>query len=398
MPAAWDLSLFNTYWPLDTAILDTGINWSHPDIQGEVLIPSDRYGNCISPWNYPMDDNGHGTHVAGIAGAMINNSIGIAGISPLSLVAVKVLGQNGEGTWDSAACGVGIAAAIPAVKVINMSLSGPGGSSTLYNAIYSAWVYYGKTVVAANGNLGGTVPSPDRYPACYSRNGIVIAVGATDYYNNRASYSSANDCITVSAPGDSILSTYSTNYSTADSYAYLSGTSMAAPHVSGVVSSMQRYHVRSNNNVRNLLTQTAQNLGSPSWDIYTGWGLINAYGAVSGGSGVNALQPGESLAPGQSRTSTDGRFFLIYQGDGNLVLYQNGVGALWSSGTAGTSPGVTVMQTDGNLVVYDAVWSPVWHTYTYNNPGAWLVVQNDGNVVVYGDNGWALWATGTCCR
>lgn len=129
--------------------------------------------------------------------------------------------------------------------------------------MYNAWVNYGKTVVAANGNNGYIVPSPYSYPACYSLNGIAIAVGATDSANNRAPYSSANNCITVSAPGSSILSTYSTNYSTANNYAYLSGTSMAAPHVAGTVGLMQHYWPRTPAQIRYYLSATAQDRGAP---------------------------------------------------------------------------------------------------------------------------------------
>lgn len=278
---AWDLTKGdpNSY----VAVVDTGVNWMHPDLSGKVYVPADRLGNCIAPGTWPMDDHGHGTHVAGIAAAKGNNGIGIAGVAfNERILAVKVLNSAGSGTWSSVACGINMAAAIPSVKAINLSLGGPYGSSTLYSAVYNAWVTYGKTVVAANGNNGSVVPSPYSYPGCYSRNGIAIAVGATDYYNNRAPYSSANACINVAAPGDRILSTYSKNYSTANSYAYLSGTSMAAPHVSGTVGLMQHYWPRSNNAIRYYLSATAADLGPAGWDIYYGYGLINALRAVRG--------------------------------------------------------------------------------------------------------------------
>ncbi len=114
--------------------------------------------------------------------------------------------------------------------------------------------------------------------------------------------------------------------------------------------------------------------------------------------GPDILSPDESLFAGDALTSNDGRFSLNYQGDGHLVLYQNGVGPLWSSGTAGTSPGRAVMQADGNFVIYDGGDSPIWHTGTPGNPGAYLRVQNDGNVVLYSGGGSLLWQTGTCCH
>ena len=109
------------------------------------------------------------------------------------------------------------------------------------------------------------------------------------------------------------------------------------------------------------------------------------------------LNPGEELAPGQYRLSPDRRFWLTYQTDGNLVLYQRGVGPLWASNTI-TSPGYAAMQTDGNFVLYWPSWVPYWATNTAGNPGAYLAVQNDGNVVIYRSNGTWMWQTGTCCR
>ena len=114
--------------------------------------------------------------------------------------------------------------------------------------------------------------------------------------------------------------------------------------------------------------------------------------------GSDILSPDRSLFAGDSVRSSDGRFTFTYQGDGNLVLYQSGVGAIWSSGTAGTSVGRAIMQADGNLVIYDGSGAPVWHTSTYGNSGAYLKVQSDGNVVIYAAGGGALWYTGTCCR
>jgi len=115
---------------------------------------------------------------------------------------------------------------------------------------------------------------------------------------------------------------------------------------------------------------------------------------ASGGSSANMLVANQSLLSGQALTSSDGRFTFIYQYDGNIVLYQNGV-ALWASWTVGAGAGRVYMQGDGNLVLYNYYWSPVWASNTYNNPGAWLIVQNDGNVVIYSASGTPLWATNT---
>ena len=127
-----------------------------------------------------------------------------------------------------------------------------------------------------------------------------------------------------------------------------------------------------------------------------GGGTANVCGAAPT-TPTYKLLAGERLAAGEFRKSADGRFKFIYQGDGNLVLYQ-GSTSLWSSETGGTSPGKTAMQGDGNLVVYNASSQAVWASHTAGNPGAYLVVQNDGNVVIYSSGASPLWSTGTCCH
>jgi hypothetical protein len=107
------------------------------------------------------------------------------------------------------------------------------------------------------------------------------------------------------------------------------------------------------------------------------------------------MLPGDALRPDDRLRSGDGRFEFVYQGDGNLVLYQHGA-AIWASGTHGTPPGLLVMQHDGNLVMYDAHDVPIWSSEgSFGNPGAWLIVQDDGNVVIYAETGQPLWDTGT---
>jgi hypothetical protein len=126
--------------------------------------------------------------------------------------------------------------------------------------------------------------------------------------------------------------------------------------------------------------------------------LEDVYDGGGPPGGQNVMAAGESLFPGDSVTSSDGRFWLMYQGDGNLVLYRWDWVALWSSGTAGSSAGQVDMQSDGNLVVRNSGGGAVWHAGTYGAPGAYLVVQDDGNTVIYAAGGSpALWYTGTCC-
>jgi hypothetical protein len=114
---------------------------------------------------------------------------------------------------------------------------------------------------------------------------------------------------------------------------------------------------------------------------------------------ADVLATGQVLRPDQALTSAQGRYTLVYQGDGNLALYKNyrhqPARALWGAGTEGRPAGGLVMQDDGNLVIYGPNWEPMWATGTEGHPGASLVVQDDGNVVIYSPDGQGLWATDT---
>ena len=103
----------------------------------------------------------------------------------------------------------------------------------------------------------------------------------------------------------------------------------------------------------------------------------------------------QAIYAGQWVVSSDERFYLSYQHDGNLVLYRHDAVPLWNTATAGRSAGEAVMQLDGNLVVYDASGRPVWASGTAGFHGAWLIVQNDGNMVIYAPSGAPIWASGT---
>ena len=121
---------------------------------------------------------------------------------------------------------------------------------------------------------------------------------------------------------------------------------------------------------------------------------------VDGGCcATDTLSEGMTLLPGEVITSADDRFTLTYQWDGNLVLWWNETGyMLWSSGTAGSTPGRLDMQLDGNLVIYNESGAPVWHSGTVNYPGSRLLVQKDGNMVIYDPSDLVLWASNTCCH
>lgn len=269
-------------WPISraagvrVAIVDTGIDVTHPDLAGNI---AGGYSAVDYTTSY-RDDNGHGTHVAGTVGA-IDNLTGVIGAAPRSsLLGVKVLDSAGSGWVSDIIEGIDWAVANGA-QVINLSLSGSTYVSAFQAAIDRANAA-GAVVVAAAGNTGGSVG----FPAAY--NGV-IAVSATDSWNRIASFSSRGPEVDLAAPGVTIRSTYwsATRGST---YADLSGTSMAAPHVAGAAALVLTTPVGAWDadadglwdpvEVEAKLEATALDLGDPGTDSLYGAGLVSAYRAT----------------------------------------------------------------------------------------------------------------------
>jgi len=250
---------------INIAILDTGIDLDHADLANKV-ISNVNFGSSPT-----VDDiHGHGTHVAGIAAAMTNNGVGVAGLGYTSTIMnVKVLGDSGSGSYSGVASGI-IWAADNGAEVINMSLGGSSNSSTLEDAIDYAWSK-GVVVVAAAGNSGNTMPM---YPAYYTN---CIAVAATDANDAMAYFSNYGDWVDVAAPGASIYSTLKNN-----SYGYMSGTSMASPHVAGLAAlvftavSDANGDGKLNDEVRSRIEANCDDIGVSG----IGHGRINAARAV----------------------------------------------------------------------------------------------------------------------
>ncbi len=256
----------NTGKGVKVAILDTGIDYDHPDLR--VAGGVNYAGTTKDGSTYPADWNdnyGHGTHVAGIVAAR-NNTIGVIGVAPdVSLWAVKVLGDTGGGYTSDIIQGLQWCTT-HGIRVASMSLGG-GNTSSLKYACDRAYAL-GVLLVAAAGNNGGAVT----YPAAYSS---VIAVSATDSYNRRASWSNYGPQIELAAPGVSIYSTYKNG-----TYATLSGTSMACPHVTGAAALAWASGLTTNVAVRKRLTSTAEDLGTVGFDYYFGYGLVDAQRAA----------------------------------------------------------------------------------------------------------------------
>ncbi len=247
-PSAWDITTGST--TIRVAVLDTGYDTSHPDLYPQVVAAKDFTILNGSP-NTVQDGHGHGTHVAGTVAAITNNSIGVASIGwNTKLMIGKVLGDNGSGYLSEIANGITWAADSGA-KVINMSLGGSSGSTTLQNAVNYAW-NKGCVLVAAAGNAGNTRAT---YPAYYSN---CIAVAATTSSDSRASFSTFGSWVDCAAPGVDIASTYR-----GGGYAYMSGTSMAAPHVAGLAGLVwATSHGTNNTNVRSRVETTGDPVSS----------------------------------------------------------------------------------------------------------------------------------------
>lgn len=255
----------NTGDSVKVAVVDTGISTGHPDLAAN-LKGGASFVSYTTNYN---DDNGHGSHVAGIIAAL-DNEIGVVGVGPkIDLYAVKVLDRKGSGTISGIIKGLEWCVNNN-VQVVNMSL----GSSIYSQALADAVINVnnaGIVQVAAAGNSGGEIIYPAALPE-------VIAVGATaDSDNNLAYFSCIGPQLDLVAPGVSIKSSYK-----GTAYATMSGTSMASPHVAGVAALViQSGKAILPAEVQTILESTATNLGGDSGkDIYFGSGLVDAVKAI----------------------------------------------------------------------------------------------------------------------
>jgi thermitase len=223
----WGLRKIHADWAWNTtlgsrgvlvAVVDTGIDYHHPDLAANYVALGYDWVNGAAD---PMDDTGHGTHCAGIIAATIGNSVGIAGLAQVHIMAEKVLDSQGEGYSDWIAEGI-IHAVDQGAKIISISFGDYENSQVIYDAIKYAYDA-GVLLVAAAGNYNSDL---EFYPASYDE---VIAVTATDANDTKASFSDFGNWVELAAPGVDVYSTYLN-----DDYETLSGASMACPHVSGL--------------------------------------------------------------------------------------------------------------------------------------------------------------------
>lgn len=271
-PDAWALSRGEGVL---IAIPDTGADYNHPDLSGKVRTDIDR--DFVNSDDDAMDDEGHGTHVSGIAAAATDNNTGVAGLGwNATILPLKVMDDNGTGrvSWLVSAI---YYATDQGARVINMSLGGqsscPDGVQTAVNYAYSQ----GVLLVAAAGNDG---KNQTVFPANCAH---VLGVAATTQSDVRASFSNYGDHVSVAAPGTYIHSTCR-----GGDYCYMQGTSMATPFVAGLAALVYaRYPTYSLDQVASAILDNAQDLGSTGWDPYYGCGRIDAFRALWDGARGN---------------------------------------------------------------------------------------------------------------
>ena len=293
-PEAWDVATGAA--DVIVAILDSGIDGSHPELAGRV-VPGRNVRERSSD---TRDDIGHGTHVAGIIGAMGNNGAGVAGLSwGARLMPIKITDRYGDASIVAAADGIRWAVENGA-RVINLSLGGLDDSQTVRRAVLDARSR-GALLVAAAGNCGELISYRDEgcdalnapfYPAAL---GEVIAVGALGANDELAPYSNSGEYVRLTAPGgvggstrnnplDYVLSTWPPGLGSAidqPGYNYEVGTSMAAPHVSCTAALVWSTNPSlSRDQVEAILLETADDLGPPGRDDRYGYGRVNAERAV----------------------------------------------------------------------------------------------------------------------
>ena len=374
LPLAWDTTTGTGN--VVVAVIDTGILSNHPDLTNKLVPGYDfisdaaraRDGDGIDP---NPDDPGdlqfggsssfHGTHVAGTIGAQSNNGEGVAGVGwQTSIMALRALGKDGGTTFDvmqAVLYAAGLSnnsGTLPSQRadIINLSLGSSFSSQSEQDA-YSAAIQAGVLIVASAGNETSDVPS---YPASYDG---VISVSATTISNNIASYSNFGSSIDIAAPGgsnitdlngdgigDGVISSMGDDSGPGAidfGYLALSGTSMAAPHVAGVIALMKAVHptlTPAQFNTALIAGDLTDDLGSPGRDDQYGYGLINAAKAIST---ALLLANGQGSNPGPVITSSTSTLnFGALQNNLNLTLQNVGTGDPVITSVSASEPWVEV--------------------------------------------------------
>jgi serine protease len=367
LPAAWAVTVGS---PVIVAVIDSGIRFDHPDLAGVTVPGYDFLDDDPDPTDpgcpVNVNQNSHGTHVAGTIAALTNNRTGVAGVtwggaSGVRIMPIRVGGI--PGTTDCLAVNMfavyqGIYWATDrGAKVINLSLGSPNPSQAGQDAVNYA-LAKGVTLVAAAGNQDAPVSYPAAYPG-------VIAVSAVGCDGVITWYSNFGPEVWVAAPGGNnrvscgdpnTRFVWSTgfNLATGNGYAPSIGTSMASPHVAGVAALLISRGFTTPQQIRQRLAETAEDLGTPGFDNFYGYGLVNAAAAVGVENTAQTLRvftanvTGGSVARRSSmvRVMADGRFQISDSATGpvSVVAWQdfNGNGRIDQGDVYGRVDGVVV--------------------------------------------------------
>ncbi|MBW2643363.1 MAG: S8 family serine peptidase [Deltaproteobacteria bacterium] len=388
MEDAWDITSGNH--SVIVAVIDTGVAYENyeepgvpigksgkftagtvfeqaPDLANTNFVPGFDFVNEDS---HPNDDEGHGTHVTGTIAQSTNNHEGVAGVAfNTSIMPIKVLDSSGSGTYADIADGIYFAGnAELKANIINMSLGGSSGSTTLEDALRYAY-NEGVTIICSSGNNGSTTTVS--YPAAYDA--YCIAVGATRYDEAVAYYSNGGASLDLTAPGgdtnvdqngdghvDGVLQQTFDGNPTNWGYWLYQGTSMAAPHVSGVAALLIANSVASTpGEVREALQSTAYDIGGDGWDPAYGWGIVDAYAALNYSSALNNTPEADVGGPYLGDEDSN----IFFDGSGSYDLDDDSLTYKWTFGDGSSGSGV----------------SPT-HTYTAGGEYTVTLVVNDGKI------------------
>ena len=325
--AAWDLTRGAA---ITVAVLDSGVDPTHPDLISK-LVPGWNFVNSNSDTH---DVLGHGTAVAGTIAAATNNSTGVAGVAWSSpIMPLVVLNSSNYANYSDVANATTYAADHGA-RIINISLGGSSASATLQNAVDYAWSK-GAVVFAAASNNSNSTPY---YPAACNN---VVAVSATTQSDTLASFSNYGSWITLSAPGDVILTTVN-----GGGYGSWYGTSFASPVAAGVGALvLSKNPSLSPSSLVSILKQTADDLGPSGFDQSFGWGRVNAYKAVSAAGGSTPAPTPTTFSP--IRVNAGGGGYTDPQGHVWSADYGYSAGNAYSNGNSiSNTNAVTLYQSE----------------------------------------------------
>lgn len=301
-PAAWDITTGSS---IPIAILDTGVDPTHPDLQNKLTMGYNFYNNN-NDWS---DVCGHGTAVAGSAAAISNNGVGVSGVAWNNpIIPIKITDANCYGYYSAMINGI-VYAADHGARVANISFGIYGG--TALNSAAQYMNAHGGWVVASAGNSG--------ILENYSENPYIISVGATGSNGLVTSFSSYGPYVDFAAPGSSVYTTRNGGL-----YGYASGTSFSSPIVAGVIGLIVSNNPSMNSQqIYDALKNSAVDKGTAGRDNYYGWGLVNAYGAVSQNSPpppIDSTPPTVTITNPQNGAEVTGPFTVTVESSDNVSV------------------------------------------------------------------------------